>query len=133
MILDGVGDGFVLALRLGVVFAHRALQFGKFADHFGEQIRLAQPRGALGFLHIGADQRRQLGREPLDALDALRLRAELLVKDDVLELRQPVFQPRLQIGLVEEFRIGEPRADDALVAGDDRLAAVFRLDIGRPG
>ena len=99
-------DGFVLALRLGVVFAHGALQFGEFADHFGEQIRLAQPRGAFCFLHVGADQRRQLGREPLDAFDALRLRAELLVKDDVLEFRQAIFELRLQIGLVEELRVG---------------------------
>ena len=51
-------------------------------------------------------------------------------KHDVLEFRQPVFQPRFQIGLVEEFRVREPRADDALVAGDDRRAAVLGLDVG---
>ena len=66
-------------------------------------------------------------------VDPLGLRAELLVEHDLLELRQPVFQPRLQIGLVEELGVGEPRADDALVAGDDRLAAVARLDVGRRG
>jgi hypothetical protein len=62
--------------------------------------------------------------------NALGLGAELLVKDDVVEFRQPVFQPRLEIGLVEELGIGQPRADDALVAGDDLLAAVLGLDIG---
>ena len=68
--------------------------------------------------------------ELLDALDALGLRAELLVEHDVLELRQPVFEPRLQVRLVEELRIRQPRADDALVAGDDGLAAVLGLDVG---
>ena len=130
MILASVGDGFVLALLFRVVSAHQALQLGKLADDFGEQIRLAQPRGALRLLHVGADERRKLGCEPLDALDALGLRAELLVKHDILELRQPVFEPRLQIGLVEELRIRQPRADHALIAGDDRLAAVGRLDVG---
>ena len=63
-------------------------------------------------------------------VDALGLRPELLVKHDVLEFRQPVFEPRLQIGLVEELRIRQPRADDALVAGDDCLAAVVGFEIG---
>ena len=48
----------------------------------------------------------------------------------LLEFRQPVFELRLQIGLVEEFRIAQPRADHALVAGDDGLAAVARFDVG---
>ena len=52
------------------------------------------------------------------------------MEHDLLELRQPVFQPRLQIGLVEEFGIGEPRADHPLVAGDNCFAAVGGLFIG---
>ena len=52
------------------------------------------------------------------------------MEHDVLEFRQPVFQPGLQVGVVEELGVGQPRADDALVAGDDRLAAVARLHIG---
>ena len=99
------GDGGVLALRQRVVFPHQALQFGEFADHFGQQIGLRQMRGALGLFDIGADQRRDLRRQPLDPLDALGLRAELLVKHDLLEFRQPRFQLRLQVGLVEEFRV----------------------------
>ena len=52
------------------------------------------------------------------------------MKHDLLEFRQPVFQPGLQVGLVEKLRVGKPRADHALVAGDDRLAAVAGLDVG---
>ena len=47
-----------------------------------------------------------------------------------VELRQPVFQPGLQVGVVEELGVGQPRADDALVAGDDGLAAVGGFFIG---
>src|SRR5215467_8421565 len=82
-------------------------------------------------LPISARQRqRDLVGQPLDALDTFPLRAELLVKDDILELRQPALEPDLEVAVVEEFGVGEPRADHALVAGDDRLAAVLRLDIG---
>ena len=86
------GDGGVLALRQRVVLAHQALQLGEFADHFGQQIGLAQLRRALGLLDIGADQRRDLGGEALDARDALGLGAELLVEHDLIEFRQPVFR-----------------------------------------
>ncbi len=79
---------------------------------------------------VGADDRRKLSRQRRDALHALALRAELFVKDDGVELRQTVFELRLEIGLVEEFRVGQPRGDDALIAGDDRRAAVAGLDIG---
>ena len=130
MLLARGGDGGILALRQRVVFSHQALQLREFADHFGQQIRLRQMRGALCLFDIGADQRRDLGGQPLDPLDALALRAQLLVKHDLLEFRQPVFELRLQIGLVEKLRIAQPRADHALVAGDDGLAAVGRFDIG---
>ena len=130
MLLARGGDGSILALRQRVVFAHQALQLREFADHFGQQIRLRQMRGAFCLFDIGADQRRDLGRQPLDALDALALRAQLFVKHDLLEFRQPIFELGLQVGLVEKLRVAQPRADHALVAGDDGLAAVARFDIG---
>ena len=92
------------------------MQLREFADHLRQQIRLSQTRGALCLLDIGADQRRDLGGQSLDTLDPLALRAQLLVKHDLLELRQPVFQLRLQVRLIEKLRIAQPRADDALVA-----------------
>ncbi len=130
MLLARGGDGGVFALRQRVVFSHQALQFREFADDFGEQISFRQMRGALGLLDVGADQRRDLGRQPLDALDPLGLRAELLVKHDLLEFRQARFELRLQVGLVEEFCVAQPGADHALVAADDGLAAVGGLDVG---
>ncbi len=95
MILAGVRNSFVFALGLGVIFAHGALQLGKFADHFGQQIRLAELRRTFCFKRVGADHRRQFGCQSLNPFNALGLRAELLVKDDVLELWQAIFEPRL--------------------------------------
>ena len=105
VILDRARDRFVLALRLRVVAAHQALHFGEFADHLGEQIGLGEARRTCGLLHVGADDRRELARQSLNALNALGLGAELLVEDDLLELRQPVFKLQLKIGLVEELRV----------------------------
>jgi len=141
----------VLSLRQRVIFPHQPLQLGEFAHHLGEQIRFGEARGSpdpptvrillalqivgrkgLPWEKFGPTRQRQrdfVGKS-LDARDALGLGAELLVKDDVLELRQPVLELRLQVGVVEEFSIGEPRADDPLVAGDDCPAAILGLDIG---
>ena len=58
------------------------------------------------FSDVGADDAARAVRQSLDALNALGLRAELLVEHDVLELRQPVLKPHLKIGLVEELRVG---------------------------
>ena len=68
---------------------------------------MASRAARFGLLHIGADERRELRGQSLNALNALGLGAELLVEDDVLELRQPVFKLHLKIGLVEEFRIAQ--------------------------
>jgi len=125
-----MGDRFVLVLRFGVVTAHQALQLGEFADHLGEQVGLAELRRALGLGDVGADHGRKLSGERDDAGDALGLAAELFMKHDVLEFRQTLFELGLEIGLVKELGVRQARADDALVAGDDRLAAIGRLDIG---
>ena len=41
---------------------------------------------------IGADQRRDFGCQLLDAGNAFGLGAELVMKDDLAEFRQPIFQ-----------------------------------------
>ena len=95
MILDGMGDGLVLALCFRVIFSDRALQLGKFADDFREQVGFTQQRGAFCFFHVGADQRRQFRGQSFNALNALALRPQLLVEDDVVESWQAIFEPDL--------------------------------------
>ena len=52
------------------------------------------------------------------------------MEHDLIELRQALFEFRLQVALVEKLRVAQSCADDALVAGDDGLAAIGRLDVG---
>ena len=66
---------------------------------------MASRAARFAFSTSAPDQRRELRRQSLNALNALGLRAELLVEHDLLELRQPVFKLHLKIGLVEEFRV----------------------------
>ncbi len=49
MVLDGGGDGRVLALQGGVFAADQALKLGELADHFGLQVGFAEDGGAAGF------------------------------------------------------------------------------------
>src|SRR6185369_10945409 len=72
----------------------------------------------------------KLARQPLDAPDALALVAKLLVKDNRIEFRQAIFELGLQIGLVKEVCVAQSRADHALIAVNNRLAAIAGLDIG---
>src|SRR4029079_19487438 len=127
VILGGVGDRLVLVLRLRIVAAHQALQFREFADDVSQQVGLAELRGALSLCDVGADLRRQLAGKRDDTRDTLGLRAKLFVEYYLLKFRQPVFEARLEIGLVEKLCVGQARADYAFVAGDDRRAAVGRL------
>ena len=80
-------------------------------------------------------------RQRRDALDALALRAQLLVKDDAerLQLLQPLVERLVRLVLVigqggeigqpEMARVGEARAHDAAIARRDRLAAVARDEV----
>ena len=134
MLLDRVSDARVLALRGRVIAAHESLQFRELADHFGRKVGLGEMRRARRKSGIGADLRRKLARQRFDALDALALRPELLVKDDVVEFLQPLVErlralvlgvrQRREVGLPEMARVGEARAHDAPVAGRDRRAAI---------
>ena len=128
VVLAGVRDRFILALRL----ARSSDPSGPCSS--GNSPTTSVSKSALhscaarsAFFRIGPHQGASSLRQSHDARDTLSLRAEFFVENDLLEFRQPVFQPRLQIRLVEELGVGQPRADDALIAGDDRLAAVARF------
>ncbi len=68
-------------------------------------------------------------RQLRDPLDALLLRAELLVERDAVERIRHLVERALQVLLPEELGVREPRADHALVAGDDRRAAVLGREV----
>src|SRR5213594_4096926 len=116
----GVGHFARLAIMQRVIAPHEALQLGKLAHHAGEQIGFRQPRRALGEQRVGFQGARDAAGQELDALDALELRAELVVVDDAGELWHARFEPELAVLVVEEASILEARPHHALVAADDR-------------
>ena len=60
VVADGGDDAGVFLLGGGVIAAHHALELGELADHAGDEIGLAEPRGAFGEVC-------QFGRAPLSA------------------------------------------------------------------
>ena len=70
MAFDGGGHFGVLAVELGVVHAHHALQLGEFAHHVGHQIGLGQVGGAGGQRGVGAQFMGDGAGDALQALDA---------------------------------------------------------------
>ena len=128
MRLDRIGDLFRLTVVQRVIAAHDALQLGKLADHVGGKVGLAQVGSALGSFRVCFQLARNFPGECLDALHALELAAELVVIDDTGKPRHARFEPCLAVLVVEELRVGQPRAQHALVAVDD-FARLLRLDV----
>ena len=52
------------------------------------------------------------------------------VENDLFELLRLLLQRHLQVGFVEETRVGQPRGEHLAVALDDLGAAVARVDVG---
>ena len=114
-----------------VVAAHDALQLGELADHVGHQVGLGQLRGLVG---LRAPARRspsccadRLG-DRAHALDALALRAQLVVIDHLAQAGDARRQRLLAVLVEEELGVGQARAHHALVAADHG-AGVVRADV----
>ena len=115
MIVDGLPDFVRLALRARVESADDALQFGELLDQFGGEIALGQARRALGVL-VAAEFLHQCHH----AFGLLQIRPELGLESYVGEIFDAVREFLALIGLPEEARIVEARAQHALVAAADQ-------------
>src|SRR5262245_59611633 len=113
---------------LGVIAPDGSLQLGKLANHLGQQVGLGQVRGALGCRRISLEFTCNYSGELLDPLDTLELSASLIVIDHAGETWHAYFQFRPAVLVVEEFRVGDARAQHALVAVD-YLASILRRDV----
>ena len=133
VIADRVGDQPVLAVVQRVVAAHHPLQLGELADHAGHEVGLGERRGAPGKRRVGPHKRRNAFGEMPQPGNPFALAAEPGVEGDVVERLHPGIEPGLAVPIPEVSRIGEAGPQHALVAGDDRHAAVNRLDIGDEG
>ncbi len=130
MLRDGVRDGGLLALRQRDIAADDALQLGEFAHRLRHQVGLGEMGRARRAGSIRAHVRRKLPRQKLDSQDTLKLRAELLVEGHLAQQFSEAIERPLAVIFPKELGIRQPRANHALVAGHDGLAAVSRLQIG---
>ena len=103
----------------GVVAAHQALQFRKFADHAGEQVRLGQLRRLAGVGDARAHARGDELRDEFQAPYTIELTAQLVMENDRGELRYAVCKPGFLVCFEEESCVRQSRPDHALVALDD--------------
>ena len=122
MVGDGARDLLALAARRGVVRAHDALHARELHDGARHEIRFREVRGALCVGRIGRGEPR-IGREvPRERRDALGLRAhraERLLEHHLVQTLHVGLERTLEVLLVEELRVGQARADNALVAVHD--------------
>ena len=117
---DGLCYFGVFTVVTGVILAHAALQFGKLADHVGEQVGLGQARGTARQLHITAAQLGDLARQMFDTRAALELRAQLVVIHHAGQPGQARFKALLAVLVKEEARVRQACAQHTLVAAGDR-------------
>ena len=111
-----------------VVATHRALQFGKLADHVRYEIGLGKERRTIGEAGVGAERRGDGRGDRAHAPDSFELTAELVVIDNARELRQARLQLLAAILIVKKLGIRKAGVQYALVTMNDRRR-VFGLQI----
>ena len=87
MLLNRGSDFRLLTIQHGIIFAHRALQLGEFAHHFGNQIGFGKACGAFGGGAVCAQLLRDVRGDGLQAVDALGLAADFVMINNVFQLR----------------------------------------------
>ncbi|MDT4843052.1 hypothetical protein FQZ97_769700 [compost metagenome] len=113
---------------LGVIVAGDALHLRELADHLAGQVALAQQAGARGAAGIAADPLGDEAGQGRDPLGLVEDRAELGLEHHIGQALVEGLQLVLLVLLEEELGVGQARAHDFFVAGND-LPRVFRLDI----
>ena len=132
MIANGVGDLVVLPHCGSIVATHHALLARELDDGVGDQVGLAQVRGASG---VGSQVGAQMGlasdgeRELLNALGLGEHATELLLEGDLGQALTELVEGDLQILLVEELGVVQTGAHDALVAVNHALG-ILGLAVG---
>ena len=116
-----MGNGLRQPCGVGVVAAHGALQFGKFADHPRLQIGLGQTRRLARLGRVQLEMRRQVIGQDAHPLDFVGIAAQLLLVGDIGQSLAHRLQTLLAIFVEEELGIGKTRANHPFIALPDLL------------
>jgi hypothetical protein len=107
--LDRAGDRLRLTVVARVVRPHDPLELGKFPDHPGKQICLAEASGAMRRGLVLAELRSEEARKALNPIDAEELTAELVMEHDVCKVRYARLERHAPVLVIEELGVREPR------------------------
>ena len=118
--------GFTVVAR--VISPHHTLQFRELPDHARQQIALGEQGGALGPARVGSRRGGDRRGERAHTFRLVGERSELRLKCHGSERIAAYGQRLLPVLCEEERAVGEPRPDDALVAGAD-LCRIAALDV----
>ena len=105
---------------------HDALDAGELHHGVGDQVGLRQERGTGGVAGIVLAKGSvggQMGGQRHDAVGLVARGAQRLLEHDLVEVLHVAFQGSLEVFLVEELSIRQPRTHYALVAVDDGVGA----------
>ena len=117
-----------LAIVLGVVTAHHALQLRELAHHVGEQIGLGKHCRAVCQRRIGTEHCRDPRRQKLQSIHSFGHRTELVVIAHASKLVDARCERLFAILLEEKLGVREPCPQHAFITADD-LFRIVGLDV----
>src|SRR5208282_2665373 len=133
VVVDGLSDNRRFTLGARVESTDDALEFGKFANHVGDEVALGEEGGAVRKLGLAGEWCGsgvglgdfEISDEVTHALDFEAVAAEAGFVKDGVELGDIVGEPTFDlVGGPEEASIGETRAENAFVSGAHGAAEV---------
>ena len=128
VLVDRKSYVLALAVETRVLLAHDALQLRKLRDHSRHEIRLGKERCTHRRLLLGIIRTDGVSDFSCELFETQRLvvdRAKPFLEHDGLELFQMLRKALLPVLVEEELRVGEARAQHALVAVLHRLKVLF--------
>ena len=111
VVVNGLPHFVGIAFFARVDAADLSLQIGELLHHLRDEIGLAELRGGVDVRMIGDRL-----RDGDDSVALLAIVAELLLKLQMRELLEPLFEFFLAIGLIEKLGVGKTRVRDERVA-----------------
>ena len=124
MIANGRCHSSRRTASLGIIAAHDALQFRKFANHSADKIGFGKACSLTSRRPITSGNRRcNMRRQLCQTRRLVMHRSQPFIKDDISQTRQGFGKRCLAIFLPEKFSISQPCAQHPLITGKDHVIA----------
>ena len=117
-----------LAIVLGIVAAHHALQLREFAHHVGQQIGFGKHRRAVCQRRVGTEHCRDPRRQTPQSILSFGHRTELVVIAHAAELVDARCERLFAILFEKKLGVRKPCTQHAFIAADD-LSRIVGFDV----